>query len=142
MALRSHRFVYRVPLYETDMGQAVYHGNYFHFFELAREACLRDLGFPYPRLVAAKLHLAIVEAHCRYRQSLSYDEEIEIISTIPQIKSRSLKFYQQLLKSATGQLATEIHLTMVCINSAGKPVALPLEFRTRVEDWQTQVKLP
>ncbi|MBW1918079.1 MAG: acyl-CoA thioesterase [Deltaproteobacteria bacterium] len=142
MSLRSHRFVYRVPLYETDMGQAVYHGNYYHFFELGREACLRDLGFPYPRLVAAKLHLAIVEAHCRYRQSLSYNEEIEIITTIPQIKSRSLKFHQQLLKSATGQLATDLDLTMVCINSDGKPVALPIEFRTLVEAWHQQSERP
>ncbi|OPX20906.1 MAG: hypothetical protein BZ151_01585 [Desulfobacca sp. 4484_104] len=137
-----HRFAYRIPLYETDMGQAVYHGNYFHFFELAREACLREIGFPYPRLVAQKLHLAIVEAHCCYRQSLTYNEEIEIISTILQIKSRSLKFRQQLVKSASGQLATDIHLTMVCINADGKPVALPPEFRAQLEAWQGQAELP
>ena len=40
----GHHFPYRIPLYEIDIGQAVYHGNYFHFFELAREAFLRDLG--------------------------------------------------------------------------------------------------
>ena len=138
MSPRSHRFVYRVPLYETDMGQAVYHGNYFHFFELAREAFLKDLGFSYSELVAQKLHLAIVEAHCRYRQSVYYNDEIEIISTIPQVKSRSIKFFQQLLKLPTSELATEITLTTVCINFAGKPVPLPEELRARLEAWPGQ----
>lgn len=43
----------RVPFFEVDMGQAVYHGNYYHFFELGREDFLTHLqtggGFGKPR---------------------------------------------------------------------------------------------
>ena len=31
-----HKTELRAPVFEVDLGQAVYHGNYFHVFELAR----------------------------------------------------------------------------------------------------------
>ena len=52
-----HKTQLRVPLFEVDLGQAVYHGNYFHLFELGREAFLRDLGYPYRRFMDQQLHL-------------------------------------------------------------------------------------
>lgn len=133
MTTNGHRFSYRVPLYETDMGQGVYHGNYFHLFELAREALLRDLGFGYPELVARQMHLAIVETHCQYRQPVRYDDQIEIFTTIPILKSRSIQFHQQLFLSASGKLATEARLTTVSINFAGKSIPLPPELKQRLE---------
>ncbi len=125
----GHRFVWRVPLYEIDMGQAVYHGNYYHFFEMAREALLRERGFGYPELVARQLHLAVVEARCRYRQPVRYDDEIEIHTTITALKSRSISFHQRLYRCATASLATELDLATVCINFDGKPVPVPQELR-------------
>ena len=138
--MNQHRFSYRVPLYEVDMGQAVYHGSYYHIFELGREAFLRDLGFGYPELVARRMHLAIVEAHCRYRQPVRYDDEVEILTTVAQVKRRGVKFEQRLVKTDTGQVATEVHLTMVCITFEGKAVPLPEELRARLLKWQDSSK--
>jgi acyl-CoA thioester hydrolase len=132
MTLRQHRFTYRIPLYEIDMGQAVYHGRYYHFFELAREALLREVGFSYPELVTQQFHLAVVETSCRYRQPVRYNDDIEIITTVPLLKSRSIQFYQQLFLTATNKLATEATLTTVCITFAGKPAPLPLELREKL----------
>jgi acyl-CoA thioester hydrolase len=129
----GHHFSYRIPLYEIDIGQAVYHGNYFHFFELAREAFLRDLGFGYPELVARQIHLAVVESHCQYRQPVRYDNLIDIYTTIPRLKSRSVQFHQQLYLTATGKLATEALITTVSVSFAGKPVPLPPELRQKLE---------
>lgn len=132
MTTHGHHFSYRIPLYEIDMGQAVYHGNYFHFFELAREACLRDLGFGYPELVARQIHLAVVESHCHYRQPVRYDDQIDIYTTITSLKSRSVQFHQKLFFSTTGKLATEARITTVSISFAGKPIPLPPELRQRL----------
>ena len=68
----------RVPFFEVDMGQAVYHGNYYHMFELAREDLLRKAGFPYREFMNRQLHLSVVESRCKYRKSLRYDDQIEI----------------------------------------------------------------
>lgn len=129
---QAHRFTCRIPLYEIDMGQAVYHGNYFHFFEMAREALLRELGFGYPELVARQIHLAVVEAHLRYRQPVRYDDQIDIFTAITSLKSRSVHFHQQLFLGNPVKLATELRLTTVCITFAGKPVPLPVELREKL----------
>ena len=129
----GHHFSYRVPLYEIDMGQAVYHGNYFHFFEIAREALLRDLGFGYPELVARQIHLAVVESHCRYRQPVRYNNLIDIYTTVVNLKSRSVEFHQQLYLTATGKLATEAWITTVSVAFSGKPIPLPAELRQKLE---------
>jgi acyl-CoA thioester hydrolase len=115
------------------MGQAVYHGNYFHFFELAREALLQDVGFGYPELVARQIHLAVVEAHCQYRQPVRYDDLIDIYTTITALKSRSIQFRQQLFLSATGKMATEARITTVSITFAGRPIPVPPELRQGLE---------
>lgn len=129
----GHHFLYRIPLYEIDMGQAVYHGNYFHFFEMAREAFLRDLGFGYPELVARQIHLAIVESRCYYRKPVRYNDSIDIFTTIAGLKSRGVDFHQQLYLTDTKKLATEVWITTVSISFGGKPVFLPPEFRQKLE---------
>lgn len=133
--LRTHRFTCRVPLFEVDMGQAVYHGNYFHFFEAARAALLQEAGCSYPALVDDQFHLAVVEAHCRYRRPVGYDDEILILTHITQMKSRSLTFQQRLHQVATGELATDLTLTTICINASGKPTSLPEKLRQALRDW-------
>ncbi len=142
MTHRIHRYTCRVPLFEVDMGQAVYHGNYFHFFEQARAALLEEIGCGYPQLVAWQLHLAVVEAHCRYRRPVGYDDEILITTRVPRLQSRSLTFQQQLFKTATGELATDLTLNTVCISFAGKPVPLPQQLRRSLEDWLNSCPSP
>jgi acyl-CoA thioester hydrolase len=116
------------------MGQAVYHGNYFHFFELAREAFLRDLGFGYPELVARQIHLAIVEAQCHYRQAVRYNDMINIYTGIVSLKSRGIQFHQQIFLSSASKPATEALITTVSISFADfKPVPLPPDLRQKLE---------
>lgn len=122
------------------MGQAVYHGRYFHFFELAREALLRQAGFSYPDLVEQQFHLAVVEAVCRYRQPVRYNDDIAILTTVPLLKSRSIQFHQQLFLAATNKLATEATLTTVCITFAGKPAPLPLALREKLLAFSVKLK--
>jgi acyl-CoA thioesterase FadM len=47
VTISYHTTRLRVPLFEVDLGQVVYHWNYFHLFESAREDFLRTIGFPY-----------------------------------------------------------------------------------------------
>ena len=138
----GHRFRYLIPLFEVDMGQAVYHGNYFHLFELAREALLREIGFGYPELVARQLHLAVVEAHCHYRLPVRYADEIEIVTRVTQVRTRSVHFAQELYLQPDNRLATTAILKLVCINFSGKPVALPPELRNLLTPLLSHVSPP
>jgi acyl-CoA thioester hydrolase len=126
----------RVPLFEVDLGQAVYHGNYFHLFELGREDFLRHIGFPYRQFMERQLHLTIVEAHCNYRKSIHYDEMIEIHTAITRVRRRSLSFSQHLFRQTEGELkesaerelCTQATLNMVCVKFSSQPTVLPEDF--------------
>ncbi|MCE5334298.1 MAG: acyl-CoA thioesterase [Desulfobacteraceae bacterium] len=130
--IRYHKTMLRVPLFEVDLGQAVYHGNYFHLFELAREDFLRHIGFPYREFMDRKLHLTIVEASCTYRKPLHYDDAIEIETGITLVRHRSVSFSQIIhrRKEESGkELCTRALLKTVCVTFSGQPVRLPEDFR-------------
>ncbi len=121
----------RVPLFEIDLGQAVYHGNYFHLFELGREDFLRNLGYPYRRFMDQQLHLAIVEASCSYRRPVHYDDLIEVHTGINWWRTRSLALSQMIYRDEGEKglaLCTKVTLNMVCVRFSGQSVSLPSEF--------------
>jgi acyl-CoA thioester hydrolase len=128
----------RVPLFEVDLGQAVYHGNYFHLLELAREDFLRKIGFPYREFMKRQLHLTIVESSCVYRKPLHYDEEIEIHSRITWNRRRSLAMEQLIFRgdaSGTKELTTQAVLNMVCVRFSGRPAILPEDFCRAISEY-------
>lgn len=133
----------RVPFFEVDMGQALYHGNYYHLFEVGREEMLRKTGFPYREFMNRQLHLTIIEARCKYRQPLRYDDPIELHTAITALGSRNLSFSQLIYtpvppsqkdasKEAGLQLCTECRLDMVCVHFSGRLTRLPEDFRQAV----------
>ncbi len=128
----------RVPLYEVDLGQGVYHGNYFHLLETAREDFLRHIGFPYRSFMDRETHLAVVEIASRYRRPLHYDDRIEIHTGIDTLKRRSLRFRQLIYRAEEGRetvLCNDSQLTMVCVRFSGGATVLPSRFVTCVEAW-------
>ena len=135
----------RVPLFEVDMGQAVYHGNYYHLFEVGRTEMLRKSGFPYTEFMNRQLHLSIVEAACKYRKALRYDDEIEIHTEITALSRRGLTFSQLIYRPAQAtrarhsggkpelELCTEVLLKVLCVSFTGQVSPLPEDFRLAVE---------
>ncbi len=135
---RTHSTELRVPLFEVDLGQAVYHGNYFHLFELGREDFLRELGYPYRRFMEQQLHLTVVETACAYRKSLHYDELIQIRTAVEWWRSRSLAFQQKIYRTDSAgeyELCTSATLNMVCVRFDGRPTVLPEDFISLLQGW-------
>jgi len=133
-----HTTSLRVPLFEVDLGQAVYHGNYFHLLELGRECFLRDLGYPYKHFMDQSMHLTIVELTCNYRKSLRYDDEIEVRTAVSWWRSRSLAFEQAIHRmgaSGESELCTQATLNMVCVRFSGQPTVIPRDFLELVKSW-------
>lgn len=125
-----HKTTMRVPMYDVDLGMAVYHGSYYHLYQIGRDEFLRDIGIPYTRIMALGHHLTIVEANCKYRKPLHYDEAIEVQSRVTWIKTRSLGVEQRIMRqedSGDIVLCNELSLSLVCITLEGKAVRLPGE---------------
>lgn len=121
------RLEIRIPFYEIDAGQALYHGNYFHLFETARLEHLRAAGFTYKNLMEMSRHLSLVDAHLRYRRPLLFDEEVVVTSAVVDIKTRSMTYEQKIFKKGQKKPATEATLTFVCTSFDGSAVHIPGE---------------
>ena len=68
----------RVRYAETDKMGVVYYANYLVWFEVSRTDWLRHAGWSYRDMETEGFMLPVMQAHCAYRQSARYDDEIEI----------------------------------------------------------------
>jgi acyl-CoA thioester hydrolase len=118
----------RVRYAETDASGIVYYANYFIYFEVGRLALFKELGLPYDR------RLPIVETACRYHASARFDDEIEIRTTVDELRSKGFRLGHRVLRLPTAgavaqpELLVEGHTSMVTTDEAGTPVPLPPDF--------------
>ena len=63
----------RVRYAETDKMGVVYHSNYLVWFEIGRTDWLRDTGWSYREMEADGVALPVIEAHCEYRQPVTFE---------------------------------------------------------------------
>lgn len=82
----------RVRYGETDQMGVAYYANYFTWFEIGRTEFCRELGKPYSFWEGNGIFLPVVEAHCRYKSPVRYDNEILICTSIIDVKKCSLQF--------------------------------------------------
>ncbi len=133
--MRESELSFPVPLYEVDIGGGVYHGHYFHFFELGREALLRAVGLPYPELVELGAHLTVAQCQVQYHKPLRYNDPARIRCGFVSLGNRSVRISHRILVNDV--LYTEAELAMVCVDRhTGRATELPQALRDGVAAWE------
>src|SRR5690606_19822733 len=72
----SHRL--RVRFAETDALGIVHHSRHLPMMEEARVAYLRHLGHPYSEIRAEGIEMNVLEAWCKYRRPLVFDDVVDV----------------------------------------------------------------
>jgi acyl-CoA thioester hydrolase len=65
----------RVPFYDVDMLQIVWHGHYFKYFDLARQALFIKCGFDMTRRREKQYIFPVVRTHVKYLYPLKINDE-------------------------------------------------------------------
>ena len=112
--------VIRVRYAETDKMGVAYHANYLDWFEVGRNEYCRQSGKAYKEWEAEGVMLPVVEAHCRYKSSLFYDDEALIETTISKLTRVSVEFSYRILHKDTGRLAAEGYTKHAFVSPDGK----------------------
>ena len=107
----------------------VYYANYFVWFEVGRADWLRQAGWSYREMEEAGFALPVVEAHCEYRQSAKYDDEVEVRTTGVQMSHVRVRFDYQVLRVADQGTLAAGHTVHASLDSTGKPCRLPERVR-------------
>ena len=103
----------------------VYYANYFVWFEIGRTERLREGGWSYRDMEADGISLPVIEAHCEYRQSSRYDDEIEIRTVARAVTPVRIRFDYEVRKTADDTLSAVGHTVHAAIGRDGRPRRLP-----------------
>jgi acyl-CoA thioester hydrolase len=120
----------RVRYAETDKMGVVYYANYFVWFEVGRTDLLRDSGWNYREMEIDGFALPVIEAHCTYRESAKYDDEIEVRTRGAMLSPVRVQFTYEVVRmadAATLATGTTVHATL---DRNGRPCRLPPRVRT------------
>ena len=119
----EHRF--RVRYAETDKMGVVYYANYLVWFEVARTTWLRDTGWSYREMEADGYMLPVVEAHCEYRQSARYDDELDIRATGVKLSPVRVRFNYDVVRVEDRAVLASGYTVHASLDPTGRPRRLP-----------------
>src|SRR5687768_3571396 len=103
----------------------VYYANYLVWFEVGRTDWLRETGWSYREMEVDGLALPVIEAHCEYRQSAKYDDEIEVRTRASKASAVRIQFDYEVVRRADGVVIATGHTVHATIDRQGRPVRLP-----------------
>jgi acyl-CoA thioester hydrolase len=120
---------FRVRYAETDQMGVVYHSHYLVWCEMGRTDYIRALGKTYAQLEREGVGLAVADASIRYHAPARYDDRVRVETTLESVRSRAITFDYLITNADTGDRLVSARTTLVSIDDAGRPVALPPETR-------------
>ena len=120
----------RVRYAETDKMGVVYYANYFVWFEVGRTDCCAKPAGPIARWKPTAIALPVIEAHCAYRESARYDDEIEIRTTGALLSPVRVQFDYEVVRRADAATLATGHTVHATLDRGGRPCRLP----DRVQD--------
>jgi acyl-CoA thioester hydrolase len=103
----------------------VYYANYLVWFEVGRTDLLRDAGWTYRAMETEGFSLPVIEAHCDYRQSARYDDDLEIRTTGSVVSPVRIRFDYAVTRAAENTLLATGHTVHATLDRAGRPCRLP-----------------
>jgi acyl-CoA thioester hydrolase len=132
-------FIYstRIRYAEVDRMGVAYHSRYFEWFESARTELLRAMGVAYTEIEASGVAMPVVEAFCRYRKPVLYDEIVHIKTRIDSCSRSTLKLYYILTGEGEDGIRAEGY-TLHCFVREGKSVRMPEFLENLFRDYLVQ----
>ena len=125
-------YTFRVRYAETDQMGVAHHSNYFVWFEAGRSDYCRDLGVPYPEWERHGVFLPVVEARCRYKSPLRYDE-LATLEVFPVERGAAAITFGYHLRHTDGKLAAEGWTKHAFADAEGRLIRRGNEFIERLK---------
>jgi acyl-CoA thioester hydrolase len=107
----------------------VYYANYLVWFEIGRTDLLRHSGWSYREMEVAGYTLPVIEAHCEYRASARYDEDLDVRTTGEFLSPVRVRFNYSILRVADAAVLAGGYTVHASLDVNGKPRRLPARVR-------------
>lgn len=111
-----------VSFHDCDPMGVVWHGNYFRYFEVAREALLAKFNYGYRQMEASGYVWPVVDTRVKYRGTLSFEQRIRVQATIEEFENR-LRIAYQIFDSVSGKRTTSGYTIQVAVSIESKEIS-------------------
>jgi acyl-CoA thioester hydrolase len=115
----------RVRYAETDQMGVVYYANYFVWFEVGRTDLLRSHGWSYREMETDGVALPVIEAHCEYKQSARYDDELEIRTSGVLLSPVRVEFSYDVVRTSDSAVIASGRTVHAALDRDGRPCRFP-----------------
>jgi acyl-CoA thioester hydrolase len=106
---------------------------YFEWFEIGRTEYCRQKKIPYKGIEDQGYYLVVVEAFCRYKRPLRYDEIFLIRVFLKEISPKKAVFSYELVTKKEKKLIATGYTVHVMTNSKAKVRSLPEEILEKLK---------
>jgi acyl-CoA thioester hydrolase len=123
----EHHFALSVYFEDTDAYGIVYYANYLKFMERARSDMIRAVGVDQAaELRSSGSAYAVVEVDIRYRKPARLGDDIQVVSTVNQVRASSVHIQQRVMRGP--ELLTDARVTAAYLDGDGRPRRQPREW--------------
>lgn len=122
-APRSAEIELRVPFYDLDPVNIVWHGHYAKYFEQARCALLEQFGYNYDQMRASGYIWPVIDLHVRYIKPLQFNQKVRVKALLKEWEYR-LKIDYLISDVATGARLAKGSSVQVAVDAATHEMCL------------------
>ena len=105
---------------DTDCYNVVWHGAYAKWLEAGRIEFSEKIGIKFEELEKMNIHLPVVELNIRYKYPAKLFDELEIKTTLKELKKTSATFGHEIKNINTGMIILTATSTIVTTDTNGK----------------------
>ncbi|CCI78746.1 unnamed protein product [Klebsiella pneumoniae subsp. rhinoscleromatis SB3432] len=108
-----------IPFHDVDMMGVVWHGNYFRYFEIAREALLNQFDYGYRQMQASGYVWPVVDTRVKYRDVLTFEQRIRVRAQLEEYEN-SLRIAYQIFDVLTAKRTTTGYTIQVAVEEKSR----------------------
>jgi acyl-CoA thioester hydrolase len=109
----------RVPFFDVDSMDVVWHGHYVKYLEMARCALLDELGHNYVQMKAAGYVWPVVDLQLRYVRAARFGQQLTVRAELIEWHNR-LRIHYLLSDTQTGERLTRASTVQVAVTLSGE----------------------
>ena len=108
-----------IPFHDVDMMGVVWHGNFFRYFEIAREALLNQFDYGYRQMQASGYVWPVVDTRVKYRDVLTFEQRIRVRAQLEEYENR-LRIAYQIFDVLTAKRTTTGYTIQVAVEEKSR----------------------
>jgi acyl-CoA thioester hydrolase len=115
----------------------LYFSNYLTYFDEAHTAYLREIGFPWSKLVDTGLESYQVSAHCDFKGAAFFEDILHVHARMARIGESSYTIDCAIYKEDSDELIASGYVTAVIVNPDNRqPTRVPDEIRQAIAAYE------